>query len=162
MAALVKQLIVEKYTSFLNTPPNINALFAIFIFNLFLISPICFADNAELSAAYRGPEKTSLSNCPDSRNNKTFVLSWNVTHTKISGSSFEGTGSNFAGEFKLSGKISGNKTSGSVVSNGVSVWGYPWSGSFEGTIEGDKYTVITKGRFTGGCYIASEVEATKE
>jgi hypothetical protein len=138
---------------------NIKTFF--FILLLFNTS-ICIADNAELLVSYRGPERTSLSNCADTRTNKTFILQWNVIHTKITGSSFEGNGSNFAGEFKMSGKISGNKTSGSIVSYGVNIWGYPWSGSFEGTLDADRYTVITKGRFTGGCYITSEVEATKE
>jgi hypothetical protein len=135
---------------------------AFVFFLLILVSPFSFGENEDFLASFRGLEKTSVSNCPDQKYNKTFTLQWNVTHTKALGDTFEGIGSNFNGGFKMSGKISGNKTTGSIESEGVNIWGYPWNGTFEGTLEGNKYILRTKGKYRPWCTFSSEVESTKE
>lgn len=122
-----------------------------------IVSTNAYAAPENFIGAFKGTEKSTLTNC-GAYNGKT-IGAWSANHSDLKENKFIGTGSNKDGDFTLTAETADNTATGTV--KGVNIYGLAWKGEFKSIIEGNKYKSTTTGSVSSGCRFTSEIEATK-
>ncbi len=117
------------------------------------------AEPTDFIGKFSGTETRSTEDCGSHNGTKTFE--WSVTHRDLDGNAFEGSGSTATGDFTVTGEVSDSQASGRI--EGVSNAGHRWSGTFEGRIDADTYTVTSAGQVDRSrCKFTSRIEAVRQ